>query len=408
MAENESMQGKSLSQELSVQARIEEAIKNAIRENKEKIVLADGISLIVLEVKMGNERDTYDVLLEGKNIVTAKKDSTGKISYQNYKLNIDDAFKGRLNIENLRVVQAKERAQREVIRQVEKEREPKEVVPKDKQSDALRIEMENKIKTGRAVKMEMDRETSSTENMRMFMKRAWRVSAQEVYRVQGKDAHSFKYVAKTGNPEKPYEEINLSHRREGTNSMQQITVMENGQFKKRTVSSLLLKGNYGIATAIPTNVATGNKTTYLVARTPSGRYIGIAAGQKQGVNRNTSSDRIQKDFMSRENSVYDLEDVIAAAELGSKIYGLNNDGKLTAEEIELVRKLKDEKGMKDDEVIKTIKTVELLRKMGYDMNQIREMLENTKETPKNKSEVEKLAEDRDDEEYVGYGQKRPH
>ena len=188
--------------------------------------------------------------------------------------------------------------------------------------------------------------------------------------------------------------------------MQQITVMENGQFKKRTVSSLLLKGDYGIATAIPTSVASDNKTTYLVARTPKGKYIGIAAGEKQGVNRNTSSNRTQKDFMSRENSVYDLEDVIMAAELGEKIYGLNKDGKLTTEEVELVRRLKEERGMTDTEVVNTINAVGLLRKMGYDTSEIRRMMENANDAPKNKEETKKLAED--EEEYVGYGQRRPH
>lgn len=406
MEENESKQGQDYAQDLKIQSKIEEAIELAILQNKETVSLDDGRSIIVLKIVMGKERGTYDVFFADRNLVTVKRDNMGKLNFQGYKLDLSK-LQNRYNAEKMRIILIEtQREKRSITRQVEKGRENRDILPKEKQPDALRIEMEKKIANGQAKPMEIDRETSSTENMRMFIKRAWGVSAKEVYRVQGKDPHSFKYVVKTGNTKKPYEEIDLSHQREGRNSMQQITVMENGQFKKRTVSSLLLKGDYGIATAIPTSVASDNKTTYLVARTPKGKYIGIAAGEKQGVNRNTSSNRTQKDFMSRENSVYDLEDVIMAAELGEKIYGLNKDGKLTTEEVELVRRLKEERGMTDTEVVNTINAVGLLRKMGYDTSEIRRMMENANDAPKNKEETKKLAED--EEEYVGYGQRRPH
>ena len=421
MEENESKQEMDYAQDLKIQAKIEEAIELAILQNKETISLDDGKSIIVLRVVMGKERDSYDVFLGNKNLVTVKRDSNGKISYQGYKLDLNK-LQNKHNADQIRIVEtAKQREQMKLKKQVSKGSE----VPKTKQSEALKIEMEQKIKSGKAVQMDSDREVSTTENMRMFVQRAFRVSAQEIYRVQGNDSHSFKYVAKTSNPDKPYEEIDLSHHREGTNSMQKIWIMEDGKLKEKTVDSMLLKGNYAIATDVADNTLTGHTRTYLAARTPNGKYIAIAAGQKQGVHRNTSGNSIQKDFMSRENTVYDLEDVVESAVLAEKIYGFNKDGKLTAKEIEIVRRFKFDKNMDDKEVVNIINAISLLREMGYEHNEIREIIDDVKDAPQSKQATIKLAqnvqnenkkvksapesdEQGDEEEYVGYGQKRPH
>lgn len=421
MEENESKQGQDYAQDLKIQSKIEEAIELAILQDKETISLDDGQSIIVLKVVMGKERDSYDVFLGNRNLVTAKRDSDGKISYQGYKIDLNK-LQNRFNAEQIRIIETgKQREQRELKEKVEEGKK----VPKAKQSEALKFEMEQKIKTGEAVQLDSDREISSTENMRMFVKRAWRISSEEIYRVKGNDAHSFKYVAKTGNSEKPYQEIDLSHHREGTNSMQKIWIMEDGKLKEKTVDSMLLKGNYAIATDIADNTLTGHTRTYLAARTPNGKYIAIATGQKKGVHRNTSSDSIQKDFMSRENSVYDLNDIIESALLAEKIYGFNKDGKLTAKEIEIVRRFKFDKNMDDKEVINIINAISLLREMGYEHNEIKDIIDDVKDAPESKEATLKLAEDvekenkkvkpvqgdaeqGDEEEYVGYGQKRPH
>lgn len=398
MEEND--KGLDYAQDLKIQSKIEEAIELAILQNKETITLDDGRSIIILKVVMEKERDTYDVFLGNRNLTTAKRDRNGKISYQGYKLDLNKLQK-RYNAERMQIISTDEqREKRKITNQVEKGKPNKDILPKDKQPEALKIEMEQKIKNGNAVQLEIDREISSTENMAMFVERAWGISAKEIYAVKGNDSHSFKYVAKTSNKENPYEEIDLSHQREGRNSSQKIFVMDNGQVKQKTVDSLLIKGNYAIATDVPDSVMGDTQKTYLVARTPNGKYLGMAVGQKQGINRNTSGDSIQKDFMSRENSVYDLEDIIDSALLAEKIYGFNKDGKLTTKEVEFVRKLKFDRNMDDEEVINTVNAISFLREKGYEPQEIKDILEKSEEAIEKiqKGKVEELEKEIPDED----------
>lgn len=395
MEENESKQGLDYAQELKVQAKIEEAIELAILQNKERVSLDDGKSIIVLKIVMGKEKGTYDVFFGDRSLVTAKRDSSGKVRYQGYKLDLNKV-QNNYNAEKMRIVATEEqRQQRNIERQVERGKDNKNILPKERRQDALQLEMEQKIKNGNAQQLEIDREVSTTENMRMFVERAWGISAKEIYRIKGNDSHSFKYVAKTGDSKKPYQEINVSHYNEGKNSMQQIWVMEDGQLKKKQVESLLLKGNYAIGTDVATNVMSENTKTYLIQRTPRGQYIGIAVGQKQGVNRNTSGDSIQKDFMSRENSIYDLEDIIASALLAEKINGFNKDGKLTTKEVEIVRRLKFDRNMDDSQVINTVKAICFLREKGYEPQEIKGIMEKVDGAIEKieKGEVKKLVEE---------------
>lgn len=397
MEENESKQGQDLAQDLKIQFKIEEAIELAIFQNKETVTLEDGKTIIVLRVVMGKERDTYDVFFDEDSIlVTAKRDSSGKISYQGYKLDLLNKMQKRYNVERMRIVATEEQRQkRKIEKLVEKGKDYKDILPKGRQQQALNLEMDKKIKNGNAQQLEIDREVSTTENMRMFVQRAWGISAKEIYRVKGNDSHSFKYVAKTGNSKKPYQEIELSHFNEGRNSMQKIWVMEDGTLKQKTVDSLPIKGNCGIATDVADSVISQNTRTYLIQRTPRGQYIGIAVGQKQGVNRNTSGDSTQKDIMSRENSIYDLEDVIAAALLAEKIYGFNKDGKLTTKEVEIVRRLKFDRNMDDNEVANTVKAVCFLREKGFEPQEIKDIMEKVDGAIEKieKGEVKKLQEE---------------
>ena len=275
--------------------------------------------------------------------------------------------------------------------------------------------IEQGLINGNAVEMEIDREISTSENMRMFVKRAWGVSADKIYRVRGKDPHSFKYVAKTYDSKKPYKQLNLSHHYEGRNSNQKIWLMDNGVLKQKAVDSLLMKGNYGIATDIPESAMSDNTRTYLAIRTPSGEYIAIAAGQKSGVNRNTTGNMIEKDYMSRENSVYDLENIILSAKLAEQIYGFNKDGKLTVNEVEFVRRLKIDKNMDDKEIIDTVDTIIALKEMGYERNEIKRILSAQKknEIEKLAKEIDKKSKDNDSQKLPGggiktLGQENPH
>lgn len=390
MEENESLQGKELDKDLSFQAKIEEAIQTAILQDKETISLEDGRTVINLSViKEKEDSNIYNIRLGNQHLVTATKTKNG-IKFANYKMSLSK-LQERFNKDRLRIImQGKQRENLRIQKEVE-DGTPFHEITRDTQGQqkALQMEIDQKLKTGRATRMDIDREVSTTENMRMFVSRAWGIDAQEIYRVQGESPSDFKYVAKTSNSSEPYKVIDVSHRREGTNSRQQVYLMNNGKLEKKTVESVLIKGEYAILT--DRNFGNDNTRTYLASITPSGEYIAIAAGQKQGVNRNTSGNDIQKDFMSRANSVYELEDIVDAALLAEQIYGITKDGKLTTKEVEMVRRLKIEENMEDKEIKNVVDSIMLLKKMGYDCNQIKEIIDDVKDAPDSPEAAKKLA-----------------
>lgn len=395
MEENGSKEGIDYAKELKIQDTIEEAIKLAIMEGREKVTIDDGRSIVILRVVMSKKAGTYEVFFGNSKLVTATKDKDGKISYRDYKLDLSK-LEGRFNSENVRMLieERKQENRRRVQKQIQKGKDSREISSENSQipKDTLQLEVEEAIKSGRAVEMELDREFSTTENMHMFINRAFGISAQKIYRVQGEDPHDFKYVAKTSNSKKPYQQINVSHQSEGRNSGQKIWIMEDGVLKQKAVDSLLIRGEYAIATDIPDSIMSGNTQTYLAVRTPSGEYIAIEVGQKRGVNRDPSGNKIQKDFMSRENTVYELEDIIESAQLAEKIYGFTKDGKLTTKEVEIVRRLKIEKNMQDKDIVNIIDAICMLREMGYKPNEIKKVINDVKDAPNSQEKTLKLAE----------------
>ena len=398
MEENESKQEKNLQADLKEQDKIKRAIEVALLNDKNKILLDDGkttISLEIIKTKTEAE-EIYDVQFDDDTTIARAKKTENGIVYDYYNRDLAKKIPSFFDLNRAQIVLEEIRKTDQIKDEIEEGKDPKEMDLSDKDKNkALQMEMEQKIKNGNAQQLEIDREVSTTENMHMFVQRAWGISAKEIYRVKGNDSHSFKYVAKTGNSKEPYQEIDLSHYNEGRNSMQEIWVMEDGQLKRKQVESLLLKGDYAIGTDVATSVISENTRTYLIQRTPKGRYIGIDVGQKQGVNRNTSGDSIQKDFMSRENSIYDLEDVIAAALLAEKIYGFNKDGKLTTKEVEIVRRLKFDRNMDDSEVANTVKAVCFLREKGFEPQEIKDIMEKVDGAIEKieKGEVKKLQEE---------------
>ena len=398
MEENESKQEKNLQADLKKQDKIKKAIEVALLNDKNKILLDDGktiISLEIIESKTEAEK-IYDIQFDDDTTIARAKKTENGIVYDYYNRDLAKKIPSFLDLNRAQIILEEIRKTDQIKDEIEEGKDPKELNLSDQDKNkALQMEMEQKIKNGNAQQLEIDREVSTTENMRMFVQRAWGISAKEIYRVKGNDSHSFKYVAKIGNSKKPYQEIELSHFNEGRNSRQKIWVMENGTLKQKTVDSLPIKGNYGIATDVADSVISQNTRTYLIQRLPSGRYIGIAVGQKQGVNRNTSGDSIQKDFMSRENSIYDLEDVIDSALLAEKIYGFNKDGKLTTKEVEIVRRLKFDRNMDDSEVVNTVKAICFLREKGYEPQEIKGIMEKADGAIEKieKGEVKKLEEE---------------
>lgn len=376
---------KDLAKQLAYEQGIKEKISVAILNDKLTVDIGNNIVVNLdesQETELGME---YNLVLEKMSVGKAIREKKGN------KVNI------KLNMKMI-----SEKMQSEAVKKIETQKSIDNGTVNSKDSNALRLEIEQGLKNGNAVRMEIDREISTTENMRMFIQRAWGISAQDLYRVRGKDSHSFKYVVKTSNSKEPYKEIDLSHNIEGKNSRQKIWVMQDGVLKEKTVDSLLIRGEYGIATDVADGVMSENTRTYLAIRTPRGEYIAIAAGQKSGINRNTTGNSIEKDFMSRENSVYDLEDIIKAAQIAEQIYGFNKDGKLTAKEVEFVRRLKVDKNMNDKEVINAVDTIIALKEMGYEQNDIKRIL-----SAQNKDEIEKLAKDVDGESIGEDSQKLP-
>lgn len=58
---------------------------------------------------------------------------------------------------------------------------------------------------------------------------------------------------------------------------------------------------------------------------------------------------LMKQNFTRSQSVLQIEDIIMASNLASRIYGIKKDGKITAEEVEFVQKLKEE-GLSDEKI----------------------------------------------------------
>lgn len=397
MEENESKQGKDLAQEQKKQDKIKEAIKLALLNNKRKVSLDDGKSTINLELMKidtdGDEANAerFSVWIDEDTKMADVSKSKKGIKFDYYNSELAKRIPSNFDIVRARIVAEEE--QREDIKMrksIEKGNAPESISSDStKQQEALAYQIERGLATGKVTEMEVNREFSESENMRMFVKRAWGISPKDIYRVPGKKSYDFKYVAKTTSGK--YQEIPLSTQSEGKNTRQSIFVMDNGVLKEKKVDSLLLKGRYGIATDLPESATSQNTKTYLVSRTPSGQYIAIAAGQKSGVNRNTSGDVLQKSMMARGRSVYELEDIIDAAKMAEQIYALNKDGKLTTREVEMVKKFKIDRNMDDKEVFDAVTLVADLKDMGYECNEIKTIL-----SARSKEEIMKLAKEVDD------------
>lgn len=397
MEENESKQGKDLAQEQKKQDKIKEAIKLALLNNKRKVSLDDGKSTINLELMKidtdGDEANAerFSVWIDEDTKMADVAKSKKGIRFDYYNSELAKRIPSNFDIARARIVAEEE--QREDIKMrksIEKGNAPESISSDStKQQEAMAYQIERGLATGKVTEMEVNREFSESENMRMFVKRAWGISPKDIYRVPGKKSYDFKYVAKTTSGK--YQEIPLSTQSEGKNTRQSIFVMDNGVLKEKKVDSLLLKGRYGIATDLPESATSQNTKTYLVSRTPSGQYIAIAAGQKSGVNRNTSGDVLQKSMMARGRSVYELEDIIDAAKMAEQIYALNKDGKLTTREVEMVKKFKIDRNMDDKEVFDAVALVADLKDMGYECNEIKTIL-----SARSKEEIMKLAKEVDD------------
>ena len=182
---------------LALQQEIQRKIANSIRENKEKVNIDFFGDNVIINVKLLEDISEYEKQYEfeeeSRRISGIAREKDGKID-------VDVDF----NDEKIKTHVRQDSDRREIRSDIHDAR--KHTVQKGDQN-ALSKEIEIGLVTGDTVRMDLDREFSSSENMRMFVKRAWKVDAKEIYRVKGKDRHDFKYVAKTGNSKEPYQEI---------------------------------------------------------------------------------------------------------------------------------------------------------------------------------------------------------
>ena len=370
---------KDLAKQLAYEQGIKEKISVAILNDKSTVDIGNNVIINLEEVQETDLGNEYNLVLEKRVVGRAVREK------KNNKVNIKL---------NMRMIT--EKTQEDIRKKIQTQKSIDKGTVNSNDSNALKLEIEQGLKNGNAIRMDIDREISSTENMRMFVQRAWGISSQEIYKVRDpKDYHNIKYVAKTTSASKQFQEINVPKRNEGTNPNQKIWLMEDGKLKEKTVDNIIVKGRYAIVEDVPDSVMSQTRRTYLAIRTPGENYIAIAAGQKHGINRNTSSNSVQKDFMSRENTVYEIEDVAEAAILAERIYGITEDGKLTTEEVEMVRVLRIDKNMNDTEVTNAVGVIIGLKEMGYEKGDIEKIL-----TAKNKEEILKLAK-KVDEETIG-------
>lgn len=386
---------RSLAKDKSLEEKIKEAIKVAILQDKELIVLDDGksrVNISIIREKSNNNR--YNIRVGNKNLVTAIENNN-TISFENLELDLNQLEKA-FNLKETQIrIEQEGQEENSIKRKIEKGQTQSEISKTDSTNQrALEEEMKQKIQSGEAKEIEIDREMSYNENTLQFVQRAFGIkNMQSLYRVRGKDTHDFKYVAKTSDKENPYKEIDLSTKREGRNTNQHVWLMHNGEIKEKKVDSLLTmsSGNYAIATDIPEGVGTDNVRTYLTVRTPSGEYFAIEASEKNGVNRNTSGDSLQKKLMSKGKSIYEIEDVIKAARLASRIYTINKDGKLTTREVNLVNKLRED-NLPEEAIDNVIDCICMLKEMGFEPMEVKEMIDKIPKTEKDFKMLEEKLE----------------
>ena len=368
---------------LALQERIQDEIANAIREGKETVTIGNKV---IMNVKLlENEEEDGESSIDRYRVESKDKSITAKATKnKDGKIEVDVDFDDR-TIKN--ILNAKRQKEHEDELKIKKH----EVDGKD--SELLKKEIEEKEKTGKAKKLS-NREFSDSENAIMFFKRAFGVSATEIYRVQGKDHHDFKYVYKDADGK--YKQLDASSRHEGRNPNQKVWLMKDGKLVEKRVDSLLIKGQYAIATDFPDSIASENTTTYLTVRLPNGQYIGTEVGEQYGVNRNTSGDRIQKDYMARAKSKYQLEDIVKACELAKKSQELFKDKKLTTDEIELVRKLQKDKGLSEKQTIEAANTINILKELGFEKDEVKKFMEESKDSKEIEAKAENVKQAKDE------------
>ena len=315
---------------------ISEQINIAILNDKDYVQIDDGKSVIHVNVSKSLEKKgSYDVKFGGKTIATVKKGD--KVPTERIKQEMSK-YRERMDLNNINAAIGRTPTEKEKL---------------NKESIRTEKELKEALKEGRAEKLRTGREiTAAGEDLSLMLNRMFGERAHEVYRVRDKnDSHKFKYIGK-GN-DGTYFEPKGSRANEGTNARQKCWVLNrDGTFEQKTVDDMKVFGKYVMATDI--NTVTDDTKTLVGQRTPRGEYILMPALDHRIAD--TSANSNIKDVLARGNSVWEIDDVILAAKLGNTIRGTKKDGKLSAEEVEFIKKLKKE-GVSDEKVKRIVNAV---------------------------------------------------
>lgn len=370
MAENELVKD-DLAIEQAFEQMIENEINIAIKNNKTEatIKLNDGgKAVITIKIEKATKPEAYRIYMQGHHF--ASIDMNGEY---NYRMKLKDIEKATPEISITKAIAAYNARTRQ------------EKLGDGSDSAKLQKELEKAKKEGRAEPIRTGREITSGESLSELTNRMFGEKMHEVYRIRGEDAHSFKYVGL--NNAGKYVEFGGSTKHEGTNPDQKVYILTTtGKLEEKTVDHLTTNGKYAIATDIPDSAIADRTRTLVGNRLPSGRYLFIEALDSR--NASASNNKFVKDFLTRGESQYRMEDVANDLELAQKIRALNLDGSVTAEELELVIKLKEE-GYDGDQINVIINLVHESKESEIDFTKIRAILDSTETTANQIEEMEK-------------------
>ncbi|MCL2342228.1 MAG: hypothetical protein FWC53_04255 [Firmicutes bacterium] len=389
--ESDSLTGIDLAADEGIIVGIKKAIEMAAAQGSKGIILDDGQSEIIIEIRPSNQNTgEYIVSIGGQDVISFIEtiDEETLLHLEG----VLGVFAERFELERAEVRTAPE----EVAEKIEEQKgtevgnKPKKEPEKDtntQNTDLIQAELDNAIKTGNAVPLRLGREITEGEDIHMMLKRMFGQDFVEVYRVRGKGTHDFDYIGKTTSGK--YEKVNASQTREGTNPLQKIIIMrKDGTFEEKTVDHLIVRGRYAIATDMPDGTGISERTyTFICVRGPGEKYLAIEALDDR--TNEASNDTLIKSNMNRDKSVYEIEDVADAAVMAQKIESLAWDGKFTSEEVELVKKLTVEKALNEGEVIDFLEFVHELKKLGLNDTEVKAILDSAKMTIEQVQELER-------------------
>lgn len=370
MEGNNSLEQKDKALEEAFEAMVNEKIANSKRNNKDEavITLKDGKGAVILvKIQKDTKPDAYKIFMQGHSLASIS--SNGKYKYALPLRHIDKetpqfSIARAIAIQNARMQQ--------------KENPTNSSAKTEK-------ELNQAMKEGRTEVIRTGREITDGEDFHMLAQRMFGVDAYEVYRVRGKDAHGFKYIAKTTSGE--YKEFGGTTTREGTNPLQKIHILKkDGTIEEKQVDHLLTNGRYAIATDIPDSAISDRPRTLIGNILQSGEYLFIEALDSR--NASASENMMIREMIDRSVSRLKLEDIGSAIELAKRIRGITQDSKISVEEIELVKKLR-ENGYDDEEIFTTIDTIHDLKEEGLKDTEIKAILDSVETTAKQIEEMEK-------------------